>query len=124
MVTPGLYAICRLDGDAALPAWASRGRFVSITRTPDELSIVCEARSVPRGLRAKRGWRALAVQGPLDLRQTGILAALAGPLATVRISIFAVSTHDTDYVLIRDRDLQRAVRTLRGAGHKVSEEVT
>lgn len=83
--------------------------------------MVCEAGAVPSGVRVEAGWRALAVQGPLDFDLTGIIAALAAPLAAARISIFAVSTYDTDYVLVRDRDLERAVLALRGAGHSVSD---
>lgn len=119
-VVPGVYAICRLSGDAGLPEWARGGRFVSVTRTPEELSIVCEAGAVPSGVRAEHPWRAVAVEGPLDLGQTGVLAALAAPLAAARISIFAVSTYDTDYVLVRDGDLERAVLALRSVGHDVS----
>jgi len=120
-VLPGVHAICRLGAADALPPWASRGTFISVTRTPDELSIVCEADTVPAEVRLENGWRVLAVQGPLKFELTGILAALAEPLAAARISIFAVSTFDTDYVLIRDHDLARALLTLRDAGHHVSD---
>lgn len=121
IVIPGVYAICRLSADGALPAWATRGRLFSVTRTPVELSIVCEASIVPSGVSVEEGWRAIAVQGPLDFRLTGVLAALAALLAVARISIFAVSTYDTDYVLVREHDLMRAVLALRDAGHDVSD---
>jgi hypothetical protein len=118
---PGEYAICRLGADGALPAWATRGRFFSVTQTSDELSIVCEAETVPNGVRLEAGWRVVGVQGPLDFELTGILAAMAEPLAAAGISIFAVSTFDTDYVLVRARDLERVLLTLRNAGHHVSD---
>lgn len=93
-----------------------------MTRTPYELSIVCEADAVPDEVQAERGWSAVAVQGPLDLNLTGILARLAAPLEAAGISIFAVSTYDTDYILVRDGDFERAIETLRKAGHTVTNE--
>jgi uncharacterized protein len=121
VVIQGVYAICRLGADEALPPWATCGGFSSVTRTPDELSIVCDAHAVPSGVRLENGWRAMAVQGPIDFALTGILAALAEPLAAAGISLFAVSTFDTDYILVRDRDLERALLALRDAGHHVSD---
>jgi hypothetical protein len=114
--------ICRLDPGAALPEWAGSGRFVSITRTPAELSIVCAAHAVPATVQAERNWRALAVAGPLDFALTGILAALAQPLAAAGISIFALSTYDTDYLLVRAHALDRAIAALTAAGHHVEQE--
>ena len=76
---------------------------------------------MPGEVRMEGGWRAMAVQSPLEFNLTGILSALAVPLAVARISIFVVSTYDTDYVLVRDRDVDRAVLTLRDAGHNVSD---
>jgi uncharacterized protein len=112
-------AICRLDRDGAIPEWAAQGEFLSITRTPDELSIVCPASVVPEGQPCKRGWRAWRVAGTLDLGAVGVLAALASPLAEAGVSIFAISTHDTDYLLVKDEDMERAGVTLRKAGHQV-----
>ena len=96
-----------------------QGAFFSVTRTPAELSAVCDVAAVPPGVKSEGPWSVLAVRGPLDLNMTGVLAALAAPLATAGISIFAVSTYDTDYVLVRSHDLDRAIRTLREAGHDV-----
>ncbi len=95
------------------------GAFVSITRTPDELSVVCAEVSVPDEVKAGRGWRALRVAGSLDFALTGVLAALAVPLAEAGVSIFALSTYDTDYVLLREVDLPREVATLGVAGHRM-----
>jgi hypothetical protein len=118
-VMPGAYAICRLAPDAPLPDWATRA-FSSVTRTANELSIVCASDDVPADVQAQRGYRGLAVRGPLDFSLVGIVAALAGALAAASISIFVVSTHDTDYLLVRGADLARAIAALHAAGHTVS----
>lgn len=115
---PHAYAICRLDVDAPLPGWATRA-FWSITRTANELSIVCASDDVPADVQAQRGYRGLAVRGPLDFSLVGVVAALAGTLAAASISIFVVSTHDTDYLFVRGADLDRAIAALRGAGQVV-----
>src|SRR5690349_5105766 len=86
------FAMCRLAADASLPSWASSGSFFSITRTPDELSIVCPQRAVPEGIRSERDWRCLRVSGVLDFSLVGVLASLTALLAAVGVSIFAVST--------------------------------
>jgi len=106
-------AVCRLAPDVALPSWlAWRGDLVSVTRTGQELSIVCPEGIVPAGITAERDWRAFEVEGPLDFALTGILAGLAAPLAEEGISIFAISTYDTDYILVRAADLQQAQAVL------------
>ena len=120
---PGSYAICRLDATAGVPSWATRPGFSSITRTADELSIVCATEAVPDAVTAQRGYRGLVVRGPLDFSLVGIVSSLAGALAAAAISIFVVSTHDTDYLFVRDADLERAVAVLRGAGHAVAIDV-
>lgn len=121
-VLSGSLAVCRLPADAPVPAWASAGALVSITRTADELSVVCAEEDVPNEVRAERGWRALKVVGPLDFALTGVLAALAVPLAEAGISIFALSTFDTDFVLVREGDLDRAMAALERAGHRVRQD--
>jgi len=97
------------------------GEFVSITHTADELSIVCADDHVPGDVKADREWRALKVEGPLDLALTGVLASLADPLARAQINIFAISTFDTDYLLVKGYNLLRACDVLRQAGHVVAE---
>jgi hypothetical protein len=119
-VVPGTYAVCRLGADEAVPPWAEPGSFLSVTRTTAELSIVCSQEAVPATAAAERGWRCLRVVGPLGFGVTGILASLAGPLASSGVSIFVVSTYDTDYVLVQDRDLERAMDALVRAGHRVA----
>ena len=97
------------------------GTFFSVTRTPAELSAVCDVAAVSPGVKSDGPWSVLAVRGPLDLNLIGVLAGLAMPLAVAGISIFAVSTYDTDYVLVRNHDLDRAVRVLRDAGHHIPQ---
>jgi hypothetical protein len=111
-------AVCRLEPAAQVPAWAHAGAFRAVTRTPTELSIVCREDSVPAGILANRGWRAIAVDGTLDFVLAGVLASLASPLAAAGVSIFAVSTYDTDYVLVKKDTLDRAVAALSAAGHR------
>jgi hypothetical protein len=119
-ILPDSLAICRLSPEADVPEWALIGEFVSITHTGDELSIVCAEQSVPPDVKADREWRALKVEGPLDLALTGVLASLANPLAEAQINLFAVSTFDTDYLLVKGYNLARACEALRQAGHVVS----
>jgi len=112
-------AICRLEGDAPVPDWALVGSFASVTRSPDELSVVCPLRNVPPGVRCEPGWRGLRVQGPLDFSLVGVMAALAAPLASAGVSMFALSTYDTDYLLVRATDVDAAVAALEAVGHTV-----
>ena len=112
----------RLASEADIPAWATeKGGFGSITRTPQELSLVCDEKRVPKGVKAEPGWRVFRVDGPLDFALTGILASIAAPLAQAGVSIFAISTFDTDYVLVKHEKVQQAVAALRAAGHAVRE---
>ena len=119
IILPDLFAICRLGPAEDVPEWAMIGEFVSITHTADELSIVCAEENVPQEVQAERGWRALKVEGPLDLALTGVLASLAQPLAESQINLFAISTFDTDYVLVKGYNLIQACEALRQAGQHV-----
>jgi hypothetical protein len=114
-----LYAVVRLDPDAALPDWARGGSFWSATRTDSELSIVCREEDVPADASAERGWCALEVAGPLDFSLTGVVSSLVGPLAEAEVPLFVLSTFETDYLLVRERDLRRSVDALVAAGHSV-----
>jgi len=118
---PDLYAVSRLDSHAPVPAWASSGDFVSITRTADELSVGCPQSLVPDGIRCERGWRCLRVVGTMDFSMIGVVASLVTPLAESGISVFVISTFDTDYLLVKTDDLERAMAVLRGAGHSLEE---
>lgn len=111
---PETLAVARLPAGALLPGWVDwSDPFVTVSRTRDELSVVCPEARVPGDVRAERGWRGFKVEGPLDFALTGILARLAAPLAEAGISIFAVSTYDTDYLLVRAADLEAATAVLR-----------
>jgi hypothetical protein len=118
-ILPETLAICRLEKDREIPDWAFGGGFVSITRTSEELSVVCPQAQVPEEIKRDLGWRCLKVEGPLDLSATGVLASLATPLAREAISVFAVSTYDTDYLLVQQKDLERAVMVLSQNGHQI-----
>jgi uncharacterized protein len=124
-VRPDDYVVLRLPPDASVPAGllAPTEAFVSITRTADELSIVCPADlAVPAEL-TETGWRLLTVRGPFEFTLTGIMAALAGALAAAGVSLFALSTYNTDHLLVKGDDLARAVHALREAGHQVLQPV-
>lgn len=113
---PETFAVCRLDAGAALPPWATTGGFFSITRTTEELSIVCVQSTVPDGVKCEQGWRCLQLAGPIPFSTVGVLASLVQPLAESRISVFAISTFDTDYLLVKAEDLNRASDALREVG--------
>ena len=117
----GRMSICRLAPGSPVPAWATRAQgFVSITRTSDELSIACPEAAVPQGEKCEAGWRLFKVQGPLDFSLTGVLVSLAGPLADAGVSIFAISTYETDYVMVKQENVDRAIDALTRAGHTVA----
>ena len=117
---PGRFAVCRLGPADPVPEWASApGTLMVLARTAQELSIVCDQRVVPEGVRAERGFRALVVSGPLPFDAIGILASITGVLAAAAIPLLAISTFDTDYVLVRDERVDAASRVLRAAGHTV-----
>jgi hypothetical protein len=113
------FAISRLAADAPLPTWATEGSFFSVTRTRDELSIVCELSRVPVGVESQPIWRVFQVHGPFALTEIGVLSALATPLAEARLSLFVISTFDTDYLLVASESLSAAIDALEQAGHKI-----
>ena len=114
---PGSYAVCRLESTPGLPVWCLHSEpLLMVTRTPDEYSIVCQDQLVPGDVRAERGFVAFRVAGAIDFAATGVLSALTAPLAAARISLFAISTYDTDYLLVRSVDADRAAQALTGAG--------
>jgi hypothetical protein len=114
-------AIARLPAGAALPDWA-RGGFVSVTRTPAELSIVCAERHVPADVVQERGKVALGIEGTVAMTTIGVLASLCGALASARVPVFAISTYDTDWLLVSANQLDAARSALEGLGHRVSGE--
>jgi uncharacterized protein len=116
-------AVCRLASNSRIPAWALEGKFSCVVRTRDEISIVCSedvamADRLPDSALCERGWLALQLEGPFPFSMTGVLASFVQPLAAAQVPIFAISTFDTDYVLIKREDLERAVSALQAAGHE------
>jgi len=116
------FGVSRLAPQTPIPAWAWEGSWVSITRTPSELSLVCPASRIPPEVQAERGWRCFQVLGPLAFEQVGVLASVASPLADAGVSLFVVSTYDTDYIFVKARDLPAARAALRNAGHRIQEK--
>lgn len=112
-------AACRFAPDAGVPEWAAQASFASVTRTAEELSIICDEDVVPVDVRCARDWRALKLEGPFDFALVGILASILQPLAREGISVLAVGTYDTDYVLIRAGQFERAIAVLAQAGHRI-----
>ena len=114
-------AICRLGSAQAVPTWVAEAAswLLSVTRTPEELSVVVDETAVPAGVRAEGGWRALSVVGPLSFSLTGVLASLAAPLAAAGVPVFVLSTFDTDWLLLREEHLAFAITALEEADHTV-----
>jgi len=117
----GRFAVCRLPACAPWPV-PRAGPLLSITRTGEETSVVCLAENAPRGARVEDGWRALKLEGPIPFQEIGVLSALSGSLAGAGLSLFAISTFDTDYILVKETDLAAAVDALRRAGFGVDGE--
>ncbi len=118
-VLPGRFSVCRLDPAAPIPEWLPKQGFVSVTRTTDELSIVCDGSCVPRNVKAQPGWIVMNVRGLFKFSEAGVLAALADPLAKAGISVFAISTFDTDHLLVAEEGLDQAEAALTAAGHTI-----
>jgi hypothetical protein len=119
-VLPDRFAVCKLPPAAPIPDWACAGQFYSITRTGDELSIVCPEASLPEALLGERGWRCLRVAGTVEFSVVGVVASLVAPLADAGISVFVMSTFDTDYLLVKETSFENAVAVLRRAGNNVA----
>jgi hypothetical protein len=122
-ILPETLVICQMDKDARIPDWLLASTFYSITKTAEEQSIVCSQIHVPEGIKRDEGWRCLKVEGPLDFSAAGILASLTMPLAKEGISVFAMSTYHTDYLLVKERHLEKAVQILAQNGHQIQEAV-
>jgi uncharacterized protein len=118
-VISGNFVICRLAAADPIPQWTTEGIFTSVTRTADELSIVCPAKNVPQQYKSEIAWTCLKIEGPFAFSQVGILQAFIKPLVDSSIPIFAISTFDTDYVLIQKPAADKAIQVLQGAGHEL-----
>lgn len=122
----GRFAVVQLEPSASIPAWALEGEFFTVSKTSEELSIVCLESNVPTNLptnpdlRLELGWACLKLQGPFEFSLTGILLSVLEPLAKVNVGIFALSTFNTDYVLVKAQHLEKAMVALEAAGHSVA----
>lgn len=115
-IVAGSYSVCRMQPDQGIPEWATRSLWFSVTKTLEELSVVCMSENVPSSVQGEPGWALIKVEGPLDFSLTGILARLSGGLAEGAVSLFAISTFDTDYLLVKHADLDAATRLLERVG--------
>lgn len=113
------YGVCRLDKTELIPEWSKNSDFFSITKTSDELSIVCSQDSIPDNIKCEKDWRILKVEGPLDFSLVGILSSISTVLKEKGISIFAISTYDTDYILVKNNDIDNAIESLIEGGYEV-----
>jgi uncharacterized protein len=112
LLLPGKYAVCHFDANHPIPAWAQEASFSSISRTPDELSIICPEEKIPGGVLVDNGWRVFKVEGPFGLEISGIVVAVTKPLADAGISILNVSTYETDYLFVQEKNLDTAQKVL------------
>jgi len=119
-LVPGRFAVCRLPPEAPLPEELQAQALVSSTRTAEELSIVCREELAPPAARRENGWRCLRLRGPVVFSLVGVVASLTVPLAAAGVSVFVLSTFDTDYLLVKEAQLERAAAALASAGHRVS----
>jgi len=119
-ILPNRLAVCRLKADAPLPDWIDESDFSSITRTEKELTIVCDEVLVASGTTSETGWRCIEVEGPLDFSEIGIVFSLTQPLAEIGVAVFLISTFDTDYLMVKEKDLAKTIDTLTAAGHRVT----
>lgn len=121
---PEEYAVSRLPAGSTLPASLSSGlddkNVISVTWSPDEVSVICPAARVPEGAEVEAAWRCLRVAGPVELAVTGVLSSIVRPLADARVNLVAFSTYDTDYVLVPQVRLAEAVAALTAAGHRIA----
>jgi len=116
---PNEFTVCQLSPDAPVPTWAQGDDLLALIRTPDEFTVVFEGTKPSEDVRFEPGWRALKVAGPLEFSLVGVLASLSSTLADVGVSIFALSTFDTDYLLVKEIQLEAATKALESAGHTV-----
>jgi hypothetical protein len=119
VVLDEILAVCRLQPGTPLPTNAFSGALSAVIHSPEEVTLVCQTKYAPQGAVAEQGWRALRVKGPLDFSMTGVLVSLALPLSRQGVSIFAISSYETDYLLVKEDMLAVAVEALRRAGHTV-----
>jgi len=114
------YAICTLPNTAQIPDWALKESLASITRTDKELTIVCRQDIIPSGLKSDLNWKCFKIDGSFDLNQIGVISSISSPLADAGISIYVISTYDTDYFLVQQHNLEQTISTLSNSGHSIA----
>lgn len=117
----GSFSICKLDPASDIPSWAWDGNFYSITRTTDELSIICDRRNIPENINCEHNWRVLVIEGPFEFEEIGILHSITKSLAEADLSLLTVSTYNTDYILIKEDHYDEATKSLERAGHIIGQ---
>ncbi|MGL4773950.1 MAG: ACT domain-containing protein [Clostridium sp.] len=117
----GTYAVCRLENEDVLPTWIPTKNFYNITRTEEELSIVCFDKNIPSNVKCERDFKLLKIVGPLDFSLIGILSKISSALTEAKISLFAISTYDTDYIMIKKWDLEKGIEALNSVGIDVEK---
>ena len=115
----GKYSVCRINKDDEIPKWIFNEEFFSITKTEDELSIVCLQDKIKDDVLCERNWKVLKIEGPLDFSLIGILSKISTLMANNNISIFAISTYDTDYILIKEESIDKAIELLINNNYNV-----
>ena len=113
------FGVCRLNKNALIPEWVGASNFYSVTKTSDELSIVCSQASIPSDIKCEKDWRILKIEGPLEFSLIGILSSISTILAKEGISIFAISTYDTVYILVKEKDIDNAINTLSNERYEI-----
>jgi hypothetical protein len=121
-ILPDRLAVCRFEPSAPLPEWIDQPGFYSITRTEEELSVVCSEERVPPGAESEAGWRCFELMGPFNFSEIGVISSLTQPLTASGVSIFVISTFDTDYLMVKEKDFTKAIDTLLAQGHQVKVE--
>ncbi|MGE5108708.1 MAG: ACT domain-containing protein [Sphingobacteriales bacterium] len=116
VVLPGTYSLCRLSPIEKIPGWIFNSSFYTVSKTPDELSVVCETEFVPADIKKNTGWKMLRIDAVLDLSLTGITAKFSAPLAEAGVNLCVIATYDTDYVMIQEEKLAIARTALNNAG--------
>ena len=121
-ILPDRMAVCRFEPSAPLPGWIDQPGFYSITRTAEELSVVCSEERVPPGTESETGWRCFQLLGPFGFSEIGIISSLTQPLSESGVCVFVISTFATDYLMVKEKDLAKTIDALAVQGHQINEE--
>jgi hypothetical protein len=117
-----IFGICVFANNIPIPEWAATASLCSITRTGKELTVVCPQNIIPADIEHDREWRCFRIDGSFDLEQIGVISSLAAPLAQAGISIYVVSSYDTDYILVKDEKVEQVIAVLSRDGHSIADK--